>query len=94
MAEAARLGADDIINIRIDTTDRNNRVPRFIEFFTGYTYTYYYKASGLAIKYTGAVERVRAQKASTLNIPSSGPEKKFLQETGQTNAESSFNKDR
>jgi hypothetical protein len=94
IAEAAKLGADDVINIRIETTDRNRRVPRFVEFFTGYTYTYYYKASGLAIKYTNAVERAQSGKASTLNLPSSGPERQFLQETGQTRQESSFNKDR
>jgi hypothetical protein len=94
MAEAAKLGADDVINIRIETTDQNNRVPRIIEYFTGYTYTYRYKASGLAIKYTEAVERAVSEKASTLNVPSSGPEKEFLRETKQSSQETSFNKDR
>jgi hypothetical protein len=57
MAEAAKLGADDIINVRIEVTNKNERKPRFIEFFTGYTDTLLYRATALAIKYTDPVDR-------------------------------------
>jgi hypothetical protein len=80
MAEAVRMGANDVINIRIEATDQNRRRPGFIEFLTGYTYTYTYKATGLAIKYTTAVEQVKSSIGSELNPPSSGPQQEFLQE--------------
>jgi uncharacterized protein YbjQ (UPF0145 family) len=81
MAEAAKLGADDVINIRIETTDQNNRKPKFFDFITGYSYTYYYRAVGLAIKYTEAVDRGISQGGSSINLPSSGPEREFIKET-------------
>jgi uncharacterized protein YbjQ (UPF0145 family) len=84
MAEAAKLGADDVINIRTEVTDRNNRIVRFLEFFTGYTLTYYYRGTGLAIKYTGSVERgvspIRIGSSDTLPR-SSGPEREFVRTT-------------
>jgi uncharacterized protein YbjQ (UPF0145 family) len=82
MAEAAKLGADDVINIRIEVTDRNSRIPRFFEFFTGYTVTYYYKGTGLAIKYNAeSVERGVSHTRTTINLPSSGPEREFIKTT-------------
>jgi hypothetical protein len=82
MAEAAKLDADDVINIRIEVTDRNSRMPGLIEFFTGYTLTYYYKGTGLAIKYNAeSVERGVSRYGSSINLPSSGPEKEFIKTT-------------
>ena len=60
MAEAAKAGADDVINVRIEMTNQNERIPRFFEFFTGYTNTWKFQATALAIKYTGAIERVKS----------------------------------
>ena len=60
MAEAAKAGADDVINVRIEMTDQNERIPRFFEFFTGYTSTWKFQATALAIKYTNAIERVKS----------------------------------
>jgi hypothetical protein len=84
MAEAIKLGADDVVNVRVETTDKNRRRIAFFDWLLGYTYTYQYRATGLAIKYTDAVERVESRVGSTLNIPSSGPEKEFVSSTGQS----------
>lgn len=52
MAEARRLGADDIINVRIDRIDESAH--GFMDWFFGYTERYRYQANALAIKYAGA----------------------------------------
>jgi hypothetical protein len=80
MAEAVKMGANDVINIRIEVTDQNARRPQFVEFLTGYTLTYTYKATGLAIRYTTAIDRVKSSVGSELNPPSSGPQQEFLKE--------------
>ena len=67
MAEAAKLGADDIINVRIEETNVNNRKPRIIEFFTGYTTTWKYKATALAVKYTDAVDKQKSGRFDSLS---------------------------
>ena len=67
MAEAARLGANDVINVRIEETNYNHRIPRFFEFFTGYSTTWRYKATALAIKYTDAVERQKSVRQDNLS---------------------------
>jgi hypothetical protein len=41
-------------------TNQNNRMPAFIEYLTGYTITWKFKATALAIKYTDAVERAQS----------------------------------
>ncbi|MDR1239865.1 MAG: hypothetical protein LBK27_07110 [Treponema sp.] len=54
LSKAAELGADDIVNIRIDITtdhEKNN----FVDFFRGYKRTYTYRGTALAVKYTAAV---------------------------------------
>ena len=81
MEEAVKLGADDIINVRIEETNLNYRVttagfyedqnkriysPGFIEFFTGYTSTWKYKATALAIKYTDPIERQKSDRIINL----------------------------
>jgi hypothetical protein len=71
MAEAAKLGADDIINVRIDVVDQNTRTP--LDFIIGWTHTYNYKGTALAIKYTEAVtttvEKEHRQATTTINLP-------------------------
>ena len=66
MAEASRLGADDVINVRIEETNQNIRRPGIIEFFTGYTTTWKYKATALAIKYTDPIDRQKSGRQDNL----------------------------
>jgi len=54
MQEAAKLEADDIINIRIDMNTSYDK-PGF-SWLTGWTKTYTYTGTALAIKYTDALE--------------------------------------
>ena len=51
MQEAAKLEADDIINVRIDMN--TNYVKRASDWITGWTKIYTYTGTALAIKYTG-----------------------------------------
>ena len=52
MKKAEELGADDIINVRVDrNTDSTTTI---IDFLIGSTRTYKYKATATAIKYTNA----------------------------------------
>ena len=54
MQEAARLEADDIINVRIDQhTDYKKSA---FDWLTGWTRTYTYTGTALAIKYTGKLD--------------------------------------
>ena len=50
MQEAAKLEADDIINVRIDMNV--NYTQSIFDFFTGWTRTFSYTGTALAIKYT------------------------------------------
>ncbi|MDR0730541.1 MAG: hypothetical protein LBF63_02660 [Treponema sp.] len=85
MAEAITLGADDIINVRIEATNQTERV-KFIDFFTGYTLTYKYKATALAIKYTDeAVNGQKSDSGTTINVGSNGPEHQFGIKSGIDN---------
>jgi len=52
MGEAKKLGADDIINVRIDRTDASYH--GIFDWLVGYTEKYQYSANALAIKYTQA----------------------------------------
>jgi len=56
IAEAVALGADDVINVRIDRMDKtvHGTIP-FFEWLTGYTERYSYTATALAIRYKDAV---------------------------------------
>jgi hypothetical protein len=54
MQEAAKLEADDIINVRIDMNP-NYTKPAF-DWLTGWTRTYTYTGTALAIKYTEKLE--------------------------------------
>ena len=81
MIEAEKLGANDVINVRIEETNYNYRVttagfferearqiysPGLIEFFTGYNSTWRYKATALAIKYTEAIDRQKSERMDNL----------------------------
>jgi len=55
MQEAAKLEADDIINVRIDIN--SNYIKGGFDWLTGWTRTYTYTGTALAIKYTEKVER-------------------------------------
>lgn len=52
MKKASELGADDVINVRIDKKDNSETSP--LDFFTGSTKIYTYIATGTAIKYKDA----------------------------------------
>jgi uncharacterized protein YbjQ (UPF0145 family) len=54
LEEAARLEADDIINIRIDV--HTNYTKTVFDWLTGWTRTYNYTGTALAIKYTGKLD--------------------------------------
>jgi len=66
MAEAKKMGADDVINVRIEEQNQNYKRPRIIEFFSGYTTTWKYKATALAIKYTTPVDRQKSGREDNL----------------------------
>jgi hypothetical protein len=51
--EAKALGADDIINVRIDRIDESVHIP-ILEWLIGYTEKYSYVGNALAIKYKDA----------------------------------------
>ena len=53
VSEAKKIGADDIINVRIDRTDKS--LHGIFDWFVGYTERYAYTANALAIKYTQAI---------------------------------------
>ena len=61
MREAEKLGADDVINVKIDKIEAHKMTDSYDK--DGYfikrkykQYNYIYKATGLAIKYTKAIE--------------------------------------
>jgi hypothetical protein len=53
VSEAKKIGADDIINVRIDRTDKS--LHGIFDWLVGYTERYAYTANALAIKYTQAI---------------------------------------
>jgi uncharacterized protein YbjQ (UPF0145 family) len=53
VSEAKKIGADDIINVRIDRTDKS--LHGIFDWLVGYTEKYAYTANALAIKYTQAI---------------------------------------
>ncbi|MDR2924089.1 MAG: hypothetical protein LBU85_12220 [Treponema sp.] len=54
MQEAAKLEADDIINVRIDIN--SNYTQSAFDFITGWTRTFTYTGTALAIKYTNMLD--------------------------------------
>jgi hypothetical protein len=71
ISEAKKLGADDIINIRIDRTDESFR--GIFDWLIGYTEKYSYTANALAIKYTQAAAGYLADGASGPSGMGGGP---------------------
>jgi hypothetical protein len=63
--EAKKLGADEIINVRIDV--RTEEVTSPVDFFTGGKATHTYTGTALAIKYTGAMEQVKSNITGSIN---------------------------
>jgi uncharacterized protein YbjQ (UPF0145 family) len=62
ISEAKKLGADDIINVRIDRTDKSFH--GIFDWLVGYTEKYAYNANALAIRYTQAAAGSFADGAS------------------------------
>ncbi|MGA2974173.1 MAG: hypothetical protein ABSF77_02560 [Spirochaetia bacterium] len=62
ISEAKKLGADDIINVRIDRTDAS--LHGIFDWLIGYTERYAYNGNALAIKYTQAAAGYIADGAS------------------------------
>jgi len=56
MQEAAKLEADDVINVRIDTNADFGKRKGAFDWLTGWTRTYNYIGTALAIKYTGKLD--------------------------------------
>jgi uncharacterized protein YbjQ (UPF0145 family) len=74
IAEARNLGADDIINVRIDRTDKS--VHTIFDWLVGYTETVEYVGNALAIKYGATEPRMTPGKgtgATTNGMKSTGP---------------------
>jgi hypothetical protein len=71
ISEAKKLGADDIINVRIDRTDKS--LHGIFDWLVGYTEKYAYTANALAIKYTKAVAGSFADGASGPSGMGGGP---------------------
>jgi hypothetical protein len=62
VSEAKKIGADDIINVRVDRTDASRH--GIFDWLVGYTEKYLYSANALAIKYTQAAAGSFAHGAS------------------------------
>jgi len=71
IGEAKKLGADDIINVRIDRTDAS--LHGTFDWLFGYTEKYAYTANALAIKYTKAVAGNLTDAASRPSGMGGGP---------------------
>jgi uncharacterized protein YbjQ (UPF0145 family) len=71
ISEAKKLGADDIINVRIDRTDAS--LHGIFDWLFGYTEKYAYTANALAIKYTQAAAGYLADAASRPSGMGGGP---------------------
>jgi hypothetical protein len=69
--EAKKIGADDIINVRIDRTDKS--LHGIFDWLVGYTERYAYTANALAITYTRAVAGSFAEGASGPSGMGGGP---------------------
>jgi hypothetical protein len=62
LGEAKKLGADDIINVRIDRADQG--LHGVFDWLVGYTESSEYRANALAIKYTQAAAGYAADSAT------------------------------
>ena len=71
ISEAKKLGADDIVNVRIDRTDES--LHGIFDSLFGYTEKYAYTANALAIKYTQGAAGYFADGASGPSAMGGGP---------------------
>jgi len=65
MREAVKLGADDVINIKIDVNQKVDRETKNTTTKTVTTYTY--TGTGLAIKYADAISGISSNGTSNIN---------------------------
>jgi hypothetical protein len=65
-AEATKLGADDITNVRIDMQTESKKT--FIDWLIGYRTVYTYSGTALAIKYIGAIEREKSSNQAGIAV--------------------------
>jgi hypothetical protein len=68
--EAWKLGADDVINIRMDRYE-DYTTNSILDPIVGYTKTYRWVGNALAIKYTNSVPGERAPQAPSVTLPRS-----------------------
>ncbi|GHV46414.1 hypothetical protein AGMMS49546_34360 [Spirochaetia bacterium] len=70
LAEAVKLGADDVTNVRIDVQTETTKTP--FDFLIGSKATYSYTGTALAIKYTNSIERVQSSNQNGINTGNPG----------------------
>jgi hypothetical protein len=63
--EAAKKGADDIVNVRIDVQTEQKTSP--FDWLTGSKTTYTYTGTALAVKYTTPIDRVESSNQKEIN---------------------------
>lgn len=73
MDEAAKAGADDIINVRIDRKLETSKRP-IIQFFTGKYTVYTYTATAVAIKYKDPSANSWTTNVPTNSVRGAGPD--------------------
>ncbi len=66
MAEAKKLGADDVINVRIDQRSESSFSP--LQIISGYTSTTTYYGTALAIKYKNVKAQQNIKSGSTSSL--------------------------
>jgi hypothetical protein len=64
-AEAAKKGADDIVNVRIDVQTEQRTTP--FDWLIGSKITYTYTGTALAVKYTTPIDRVESSNQKEIN---------------------------
>ncbi|MDR1179708.1 MAG: hypothetical protein LBK44_04320, partial [Spirochaetales bacterium] len=63
--EAAKKGADDIVNVRIDVQTEQRTTP--FDWLTGSMVKYTYTGTALAVKYTTPIDRVESSNQKEIN---------------------------
>ena len=71
MKKAAEMGADDVINVRIDKKNNFKTTP--FDFLIGSTKTYTYVATGTAIKYKDAQPKTYASDSEGVEVKTVSP---------------------
>lgn len=76
MKKAVEIGADDIINVRIDKKDNLKTTP--FDFLLGSTKTYTYIATGTAIKYKDAQPKTYSSDSEGVKLNEVAPTENLL----------------